>query len=359
MSSKALIAMSGGVDSSVTAVLMQQAGYECTGVTMLLYTNTQACLTEGRTCCSLDDAEDARAVARRFGMRHFVLNASDRFESDVIQKFVRVYEEGGTPNPCIDCNRKLKFSYLWQKARELGCEKLATGHYARIEQREDGRWLLKKGIDHSKDQSYVLYMLNQEQLAHICFPLGGMQKTEVREIAENRALVNAKKHDSQDICFVPDGDYSAFIRRYTQHSYPAGNFIDTDGNILGRHSGIVDYTIGQRRGLGVAAGHPIYVCKKFPETNTIMLSDNNNLFSSVLYANEINLIDRDAISETLHCSAKVRYRHTEQPCTVTQIDADTVKVEFDEPQRAITTGQAVVFYDGDCVIGGGTIASLG
>jgi tRNA-specific 2-thiouridylase len=237
----------------------------------------------------------------------------------------------------------------------LGCDYIATGHYARIQQRADGRWLLKKGIDETKDQSYVLYMMTQELLAHTRFPLGELRKTQVRQIAQERGLLNAKKRDSQDICFVPDGDYGAFIRRYTGRDYPGGDFVDECGKVLGRHHGLIDYTIGQRRGLGVAAAHPLYVCRKCMEDNTVVLTGNEQLFSATLRARDINLIDRDTIAEPTRCKAKIRYKHTEQPCTVTQTGPDELRVVFDEPQRAITDGQAVVLYDGDSVIGGGTI----
>ena len=344
---KAMIAMSGGVDSSVAAALTRQNGYECIGATMRLYSGEQSHIDS--------DIADARAASERLGMPHYVLEAGGLFEHEVIENFVRTYERGQTPNPCIFCNRRLKFDYFYEQALALGCEKIVTGHYARIEQRADGRWLLKKGLDSGKDQSYVLYMLSQQTLSHTLLPLGGMDKAQVRAMAEKLAFVNAHKHDSQDICFIPDGDYGAFIRRYTGKDYPTGDFTDESGKVLGRHHGIIDYTIGQRRGLGVAAGHPVYVCRKCMDTNTVVLSDNDRLFSSVLHADGVNLIDRDEITQPIRCKAKVRYRHTEQPCTVTQTDTDRIRVEFDEPQRAVTAGQAVVLYDEDIVIGGGTI----
>jgi tRNA-specific 2-thiouridylase len=350
-----MIGMSGGVDSSVAALLLKEEGFDCLGVTMRLYTNEEAGLTDTRTCCSLDDVEDARSAAYRLGMPHYVFNATETFEEKVIRNFVETYEAGGTPNPCIECNRHLKFSHMYRRAQELGCGYIATGHYARIEQREDGRWLLKKGIDETKDQSYVLYMMTQELLAHTRFPLGGLRKTQVRQIAQERGLLNAKKRDSQDICFVPDGDYGVFIRRYTGRDYPAGDFVDESGKVLGRHHGLIDYTIGQRRGLGVAAAHPLYVCRKCMGDNTVVLTENARLFSSSLRARHINLIDRATIDEPVRCKAKIRYKHMEQPCTVTQTGPDELRVDFDEPQRAITDGQAVVLYDGDVVIGGGTI----
>ena len=352
---KVAVGLSGGVDSSVAALRLMNAGYDCVGVTMKLWAGEKPEGVDRPTCCSLDDVEDARSAAFRLGIPHYVLNETAAFEEKVIRHFVETYEAGATPNPCIQCNRHLKFTSMLRRARELGCEYIATGHYARIGLREDGRYLLKKGLDPAKDQSYVLYMLTQEQLAHTKFPLGDLTKAQVRELAEERGLLNAKKHDSQDICFVPDGDYEAFLRRYTGREYPPGDFVDTQGNVLGRHRGLVAYTIGQRRGLGVAGGRPLYVCRKDTENNTVVLSDNTELFSDRLTARDINLIDRNAIDAPLRCTAKIRYSHGAAVCTVAQTDADELTVVFDEPQRAITSGQAVVLYDGETVIGGGTI----
>lgn len=352
---KVMIGMSGGVDSSVAALLLKDAGYDCLGVTLRLYTNEEAGLPQGHTCCSLDDVEDARSAALRLGMQHVVLNMTEQFEDKVIRHFVETYEAGGTPNPCIECNRHLKFSQMLRRARELGCSHIATGHYARVERREDGRFLLKKGRDASKDQSYVLYMLTQEQLRHTLLPLGELSKPQVRAIAAERGLLNARKHDSQDICFVPDGDHEAFIRRYTGRDYPAGDIVDEEGRVLGRHRGMIAYTIGQRRGLGVSGGRPLYVLQKRTADNTLVLGDDAALYSGVLRARSVNLIDRDAIDGPLRCAAKIRYSHHESPCTVTQTGEDEITVVFDEPQRAVTSGQAVVLYDGDTVVGGGTI----
>lgn len=343
-----LVGMSGGVDSSAAALLLQREGYECVGGTMKLYT------AEGK-CGTVDDARDARAVAARLGMEHHVFDASQNFEINVIQPFVSVYEKGGTPNPCIDCNRTMKFGCMYQMAQSVGCDTIATGHYARIQQRSDGRWLLKKGLDENKDQSYFLYVMTQEMLSHTKFPVGELSKEQVRALAEEHGLINARKRDSQDICFVPDGDYESFIRRYTEKDYPAGDFVDENGRVLGRHKGIIGYTVGQRRGLGVSAKTPLYVCRKCVENNTVLLTENEALFSSEFYANNINLIAIERLSEPLRCKARIRYRHREQPATVSQVGEDAIKVVFDEPQRAITAGQAVVLYDGDTVIGGGTI----
>ncbi len=349
---RALIAMSGGVDSSVAALLMQRAGCECLGVTMKLYEGE----TGDKTCCTADDAADAHAVAARLGMPFYVFNMCADFDREVIGRFVAAYEAGDTPNPCIQCNRHMKFDKLLEKAWTLGCEYLATGHYARVEQGPEGRWLLKKAADPHKDQSYVLYMLGQEQLAHVRFPLGGMTKEAVRALAEENGFVNARKRDSQDICFVPDGDYAAFIRRYTGRDYPAGDFVDEEGRVLGRHQGQIAYTIGQRRGLGVSGGRRLYVCGKDKDANTVLLGDNEKLFTRRLIARDINLIPRDKLDGPIRCKARIRYKHAEQPATVSQTGPDELEVVFDEPQRAITSGQAVVLYDGDLVLGGGRIA---
>ena len=356
MNKKALIAMSGGVDSSVAAFLMKEQGYECIGATMKLYQNDDIVINKEHTCCSLDDVEDARAVAHSMGMDHYVMNFKEHFKEQVMDKFVHCYECGITPNPCIDCNRYLKFEYLYQRAQELGMDYVVTGHYAQIVQDETtGRYLLKKAVDASKDQSYVLYSLTQDQLAHTQFPLGGMPKSETRAIAEAHGFVNAKKHDSQDICFVPDGDYAAAVERLTgAHSEP-GRFVDTQGKVLGTHRGIIHYTIGQRRGLGIAAEAPLYVCGIDVPNNEVVLGRNADLFSTELDASGCNWISGDVPDVPLHVTARIRYRQPEQPCTVTATGPDTVHVSFETPQRAITRGQAVVFYDGDTVLGGGTI----
>ena len=356
MNHKALIAMSGGVDSSVAAYLMRKQGYECIGATMKLYHNEDICIPKDHSCCSLDDVEDARAVAASMDIPYYVFNFSERFKEEVMDKFVHCYECGITPNPCIDCNRYLKFEYLYNRAKELGYDYVVTGHYAQIKYDASiDRYLLSKAVDASKDQSYVLYSLTQEQLAHTQFPLGCMPKSKTREIAEQQGFINAKKHDSQDICFVQNGNYAEFIEDYTKKTYPEGNFVDVHGNILGRHKGIIRYTIGQRKGLGLSLKEPMYVMEINTTDNTVVLGRDADLFTDTLIANDINLISVPRIDGEMRVKAKVRYRHTEQPATVTQIDDDTIKVVFDEPQRAITKGQAVVLYDGDIVVGGGTI----
>ncbi len=359
MNKKALIAMSGGVDSSVAAYLMKEAGFDCIGVTMKLFQNEEVGIPKDHTCCSLDDVEDARNVAFHLGIPFHVFNFSDRFEECVIRRFVEAYEKGMTPNPCIDCNRFLKFDKLYARAKELGCDQIVTGHYAQIEKDEEsGRFLLKKSVDESKDQSYVLYNLTQDQLSHTHFPLGGMEKAETRKIAEEQNFINAKKHDSQDICFVQDGSYADFIESYTGKEFPEGDFVDREGNVMGRHKGIIRYTIGQRKGLGLSVPEPVYVCRLDMENNNVVLGKNEDLFSTSLVAHDINLISVPEIKEPMSLKAKVRYRQKEQWATVTQPDADTLRVEFEEPQRAITMGQAVVLYDGDIVVGGGTITDV-
>lgn len=354
MSQKALIAMSGGVDSSVAAWLIREKGYDCAGATMRLFRKEEMTAEPG--CCTSQDMEDARAVADMLGMPYYVYDFADRFRKAVIDRFVEAYENGRTPNPCIDCNRYLKFEELFLRGRQLGCDFVVTGHYARTGYDEkSGRYLLKKAADTSKDQSYVLYSLTQDQLSHVQFPLGELTKQEVRQIAREHGFLTADKAESQDICFVQDGKYYEFICDYTGRDYPAGDFIDTRGKVLGRHQGIIRYTVGQRKGLGIAFGEPVYVMKVDPEANTVMLGTNEELFTDTVTAKKINLISTDRIREPLRVKAKVRYRHKEQWATATQPDEDTLQVVFDEPQRAVTAGQALVLYDGDVVVGGGTI----
>lgn len=356
---KALIGMSGGVDSSVAAYLTLSQGYACMGATMRLYDNSILAADSQSTCCSLEDVEDARAVAHRLGISFHVFNFSQDFRCQVMDKFVRCYEEGLTPNPCIDCNRHLKFRRLLDRAQLLGCQYIVTGHYARIHQDEKtGRYLLKKALDSAKDQSYFLACLDQEQLSHTLFPLGEMTKEQVRAIALEQGFLNARKHDSQDICFVPDGDYKAFLERYTGKSYPDGDFIDESGRPVGRHQGAVGYTLGQRKGLGLAMGTPVYVCGKDMAANTVTVGPNTSLFRQAFRASEWNWYPFPALTAPMRVWAKTRSRMTEQPATVYPEENGVARIEFDEPQRAITPGQAVVLYDGETVIGGGTITEI-
>ncbi len=355
MAHKALIAMSGGVDSSVAALMMKDKGYECVGCTMRLYSNEDAGIDKGHTCCSLDDIEDARAVAYRLGMPYYVFNFSEDFNEKIIEKFIHCYEQGITPNPCIDCNRYMKFDKLFDRAKVLGCDYVVTGHYARIEELSDGTFQLKKALDLSKDQSYVLYSMTQEQLRATQFPLGALCKSEVRSIAEANGFVNAAKPDSQDICFVPDGDYAKVIKLRTGRSYAEGNYVDTNGKVLGRHKGIINYTIGQRKGLGIAFGKPTFVVDIRPETNEVVLGSNEELFGTELNVTDFNWIAGMAPAERFSCKAKIRYRQEEQPATASLLSNGDVHISFDKPQRAITKGQAAVLYDGDTVLGGGVI----
>ena len=337
-----LVAMSGGVDSSAALYLLQQQGYDCTGCMMLL--------TDGA------DPADARAAAERAGIPFFAPDLRREFRESVIMPFCEEYFAGRTPNPCIFCNRALKFGTLLELADVRGCRYLATGHYARISfDAGSGRRLLHKAADESKDQSYVLYSLTQAQLARVLFPLGGLTKADARAAAAEAGFANAQKKDSQDICFVPDGDYAAFLTRLTGKTLPEGYFLDEAGRVLGRHRGILHYTVGQRRGMGIAAEYPLYVVRIDPEKNTVTLGKNESLFSGELTAHSVNLIAMDSVPGALRCTAKIRYRHREQPCTVWQTAPDALRVEFDEPQRAVTSGQSVVLYDGDTVLGGGII----
>ena len=349
---KALIGMSGGVDSSVAAILTLQAGYDCIGGTMRLFDRENS-------CGGSDDAQDARAVADRLGMSHYIFHFQEDFEKQVIQNFVTSYEQGLTPNPCIRCNRHLKFDRLLNQARELGCDYVVSGHYARIRRDpETGRYLLCRASDRAKDQTYFLASLNQEQLAHILFPLGGLTKTEVRAIAEENGFLNARKRDSQDICFVPDGDYVAFMERYTGKTYPAGDYLDLEGKVLGKHKGTVCYTIGQRKGLGIALGAPAYVCKKDMGANTVTLGPNEALFASALRADDWNWYPFPALTAPMEVTAKTRHSQYEQKATVYPEENGFARVEFESPQRAITPGQAVVLYKDEIVVGGGTIREV-
>lgn len=351
---KVLIAMSGGVDSSVAAKLLCDEGYECIGCTMKLYDNCDAGLPRGRTCCSLDDVEDARSVAFSLGMRYYVFNFKDDFHEKVIKKFASGYLRGQTPNPCIDCNRYMKFDKLFERAKLLGCDKIATGHYARIE--FDGRkYRLKKALDKSKDQSYVLYMLTQEQLAHALFPLGSLHKTDTRAIADTAGFSSAHKPDSQDICFVPDGDYASFIENTTDQVLQTGDFVTPEGKILGKHKGIIHYTVGQRKGLGLALGYPAFVLEIRPETNEVVIGTYEESLTYTVRANELNFMSVEQITEPVRVFAKIRYNHKGAWCTVERTGEDEIVCTFDEPIRAATPGQAVVLYDGEYVLGGGTI----
>ena len=350
------VAMSGGVDSSVAAVLLQEQGYELSGVNLRMFHNEDLGESREKTCCSLADAEDAALVARRLGFPFYVFDFAQVFRDTVIRDFVEEYQAGHTPNPCAVCNREVKFGALLRRVQALGQDFLATGHYAQVERDPDsGRYLLKRAADRSKDQTYFLYMLTQDQLAHTLFPLGGLHKAEVRQIAETRGLVNARKHDSQDICFVPDGKYADFIERTTGHPSPTGPFLDWEGRVLGQHKGLIRYTRGQHKGLGLSTEEPLYVLEKDAAANTIRLGPDSALWTTELTAEQVNLISMPELTVPLRGSAKTRYRLREAVARVTSLPDGCIHVVFDEPQRAITAGQAVVLYDGECVVGGGTI----
>ena len=336
---QAMIAMSGGVDSSVAAFLAMEQGYSCQGGTMLLW--------------GQDNTADAQAVAQKLRIPFHIFDARREFRQQVVEPFIAAYEAGLTPNPCMLCNRTMKFSWFRDRSAEAGCEYVVTGHYARIRW-ENGRPLLYAAPDRAKDQSYFLAGLTSRQLAHSLFPLGELTKEQVRSIAEEQGFLNARKKDSQDICFIPDGNYKAFMEQYTGRQYPCGAFLDPNGRVVGQHTGAVGYTLGQRKGLGLAMGEPVYVCEKNMVQNTVTVGPEERLFTTTLWASNCNFFPFDTLTQPLRVTAKARSRHSAQMATVYP-DENGMRVEFDEPQRAITPGQAVVLYDGDLVIGSGTI----
>ena len=354
---KILVAMSGGVDSSVAAKLLCDSGNTCIGCTMKLYHNEDAGIPRSHTCCSLDDVEDANSVARRLGMKYYVFNFSYDFKNKVIDKFINSYTNGRTPNPCIDCNRYMKFAKLVERAEIFDCDHIATGHYAKIVfDSESGKYILKKATDATKDQSYVLYTMTQYELAHTLFPLGELTKAETRKIADQAGFINASKPDSQDICFVPDGDYAKIIELHTAKKTPCGNYVDVNGKVLGQHKGIIHYTIGQHKGLGLSLPDKYYVCALDPQSNTVLLGHEDGLYRKTAFVSDVNWISGEIPTEPFRCKAKIRYRQPEEWAEVIPQEDGSVKVIFDMPQRAITPGQAAVFYDGDIVLGGGEIS---
>ena len=357
MSKRVMIGMSGGVDSSVAAYLLKKQGYDVIGVTMKLWDDNDDDLIENEGgCCSLSAVEDARQVADRIGIPFYVLNFREVFEKKVIEPFIDEYLNGRTPNPCIACNKHIKFDDFYKKARQIGCDYVATGHYAKIEKDEKtGRYSLKKSITDKKDQTYALYNLTQEQLEHTLLPIGDYEKDEVRKIAKEMGMDVHNKPDSQEICFVKDNDYANYVKKHSKKRIDGGYFVDTKGNVLGKHTGIINYTIGQRKGLGIAFGKPMFVVDIDPIRNTVILGDNEDIFSKTLIAKDVNFISIDKIEEPIKVQAKIRYSAKPSPATVYKEDENTIKIVFDEPQRAITKGQSVVMYDGDVVVGGGII----
>lgn len=354
MKKKVMIGMSGGVDSSVAAMLLRDAGYDVTGVTLKLRPDAYMQESASGGCCSLDDIDDARRVAYKLGIEHLVFNFTEIFEKSVMDYFADAYLKGKTPNPCIACNRHVKFDAMLRRAMELDFDYVATGHYASIRQREDGRYLLEQ-VDAAKDQSYVLYNLTQFQLAHTLLPIAGYEKDYIRQLAVEADLPVAHKPDSQDICFIEDHDYAAFITRYTGKTTPPGDFVDETGKVLGTHRGIAHYTVGQRKGLGVAFGEPMYVTGIRPEANQVVLGPSGSQYKQSLIAEDVNLISIAELTAPMTVYAKVRYQAKPAEAVVTPLSDGRVQVDFKEPQRSVTPGQAVVFYDGKTVVGGGTI----
>lgn len=355
---KVMIGMSGGVDSSVAALRLQQEGYDVTGVTLKLFGDEDIIQAPDatRTCCALRDVEDARSVAYRLGIEHLVFNFKDAFRSHVMQPFCDSYLRGETPNPCIDCNRHIKFDAMLRRAEALGYDYIATGHYAvRRQDPATGRYLLCRSKDRSKDQTYVLYNLTQHQLAHTLFPLGNLEKAQVRQMAEAAGLVNSHKPDSQDICFVPDGDYAGYIRHATGAEIQPGDFLDTAGNPIGRHRGLIHYTIGQRKGLGLSLGRPAYVVGKDAASNTVTIGAESDLYTDSFTVRELNWISIPALTAPMQVTVKTRYSQTEVSCRIEPMEDGTCRAVFEAPQRAVTAGQSAVFYDGDTVVGGGII----
>jgi len=354
---KVLVAMSGGVDSSLAAALLVEQGYDVIGATMQIWDkDIPEDDAENRGCCSLSAIDDARRVAEKIGIPYYVLNFRDMFQETVVGYFIREYGNGKTPNPCIACNRYVKFEGLLQKALALGAQYVATGHYARIAYNETlGRHTLSKGIDHTKDQSYALYHLNQNTLKHFLMPLGGYTKVRTRELAREYGLSVANKPESQEICFVPNDDYKSFLAEKSPKALRPGNLVDTSGKILGKHQGLPLYTVGQRKGLGIATGVPLYVVELDYEGNRVVVGNNQDVFAKELIAEDLNFITMDSLAHTITASTKIRYGAKEGMATITPLEGGKIKVSFDEPQRAVTPGQSVVFYDGDMVIGGGII----
>lgn len=353
---KVVIGMSGGVDSSVAAYLLKEADYEVIGATMQIWQDEDSCsLEENGGCCGLSAVEDARRVADDLKIPYYVMNFKNEFKDKVMDYFVEEYLAGRTPNPCIACNRYVKWESLLKRSLAIGADYIATGHYARVVKLENGRFTLKKSATDAKDQTYALYNLTQFQLEHTLMPVGDYTKDEIRKVAQRIHLQVADKPDSQEICFVPDNDYAKFIEENTDTPIEEGNFVTTDGEILGRHKGITHYTVGQRKGLNLALGYPAFVLEIRPKTNEVVIGDSSQVFSEKLHANNLNFMSIPDLEQEMTVNAKIRYNHKGAKCRIRKIDDNTIECIFHKPQRAITPGQAVVFYDGDYVVGGGTI----
>lgn len=354
---KVVVGMSGGVDSSVAAWLLKEQGYDVIGVTMQIWqdedNNTQE---ENGGCCGLSAVDDARRVAWDLSIPYYVMNFKEEFKSSVIDYFVEEYQKGRTPNPCIACNRYVKWESLLKRSLDIGADYIATGHYAQIDKLPNGRFALKKSVTAAKDQTYALYNLTQEQLSRTLMPVGAYSKDQIREIATQISLRVAHKPDSQEICFIPDNDYAGFIEENAGEKAPEGNFVDLDGKVIGRHKGITHYTVGQRKGLNLSMGYPVFVVEIRPETNEVVIGKGEDVFSDILRAGTLNWMSVDGLhGEEMKVTAKIRYSHKGASCTIKEVEDGIVECRFEEPQRAITPGQAVVFYDGDYVVGGGTI----
>ncbi len=348
--------MSGGVDSSVAAHLLKEAGYDVVGVTMQIWQTEDACsLEENGGCCGLSAVEDARRVASDLGIPYYVMNFRNEFKANVMDYFVDEYLKGRTPNPCIACNRYVKWESLLKRSLDIGADYIATGHYARVVKLDNGRYTLKKSATAAKDQTYALYNLTQYQLEHTLMPVGEYTKDEIRKIAEDIGLQVANKPDSQEICFVPDNDYAKFIEETTGEKVKPGNFVTPEGKVIGQHKGIIHYTVGQRKGLNLSMGHPVFVVAIRPETNEVVIGNAEDVFAPSLRCNNVNFMMFEDLEGEMEVTAKIRYSHAGSKCIIRKVDDDVVECIFEEPQRAITPGQAVVFYDGDYVVGGGTI----
>lgn len=353
---KVVVGMSGGVDSSVAAYLLKEQGYDVIGVTMQIWQDEDdEVQEENGGCCGLSAVDDARRVSQDLEIPYYVMNFKAEFKENVMDYFAEEYLQGRTPNPCIACNRYVKWESLLKRSLDIGADYIATGHYARVAQLPNGRYTLMKSATAAKDQTYALYNLTQNQLAHTLMPVGAYTKDEIRAIADKINLRVAHKPDSQEICFVPDQDYATFIEEYSGKRIPQGNFINTKGEVIGRHKGITHYTIGQRKGLNLAMGHPVFVVEIRPDTNEVVIGEGDEVFGHTLYANHLNFMSIEDLDGEMEVMAKIRYNHKGSPCIIKRVEEDKVLCTFPDPQRAITPGQAVVFYDGDYVLGGGTI----